>query len=374
MTARDWSITVSARTCAVIALAIVTLAILVTGAGLSSTPATAAPASVPPSNGHEFDAPSGIAYAAEHIWVTNRAGNSVTEIDPTNGAWLHTFHGTPYSFDAPDAVIADGAVLFVANAAGSITELGAGSGNAITVLTGSQYGFSDPVALARSGGTILVVNAGNPTSKGSVTEIDAATGAVERVASGPTYGFDSPDAVAADSGNAFVSDRASNGVTEINVATGHLVAHVAGSGLDRPDGIGISSGHVWVADSASNGVTELEESPLSVTRSFNDSDGSYGFGQPSVTVTYAGYAFVITPYGSSPMVTKLSATTGVPSWYMCNTNGPYYFSNLSAMAVAGTNMWVVSHNGANNPNSAAATGSLTELETGSGALLRTIPT
>ena len=74
------------------------------------------------------------------------------------------------------------------------------------------------------------------------------------------------------------------------------------------------------------------------------------------------------------MVTKLSAATGVPSWYMCNTNGPYYFSVLSAMTVAGTNMWVVSHTGANNPNSAAATGSLTELETGTGALVRTIPT
>ncbi len=306
--------------------------------------------------------------------MTNRAGNSVTEIDPATGAWIHTFHGTQYAFDMPDAIVADGEDLFVANAAGSVTEVAAGNGNALAVLTGSQYGFSDPVAIARSGGTILVVNAGNATTRGSVTEIDAATGAFERVAGGSTYGLNAPDAIATGTGNAFVSDRASNGVTEINVATGHLVAHVAGSGLDRPDGIAISGGHVWVADSGSNAVTELNGSPLAVERSFDDSDGDYGFGQPSVTVAYAGNIFVTSPFGSSPMVTKLSATTGVPSWYMCNTNGPYYFSNLAAMTVEGTNMWVVSHTGANNPNSAAATGSLTELETGTGALVRTIPT
>jgi len=373
MAARDWSISRPARTCAVAVLAAISLAILATGAGLWSAPAEAVP-SAAPSNGHEFAAPSGIAYAAGNIWVTNRSGNSVTEIDPANGAWIHTFHGTQYSFDSPDAIVTDGSDIFVANAAGSVTEIDAANGGAITVLTGSQYGFSDPVAVANSGGTILVLNAGNSTTKGSVTEINAATGAVERVASGSAYGFDGSNAIAASGGNAFVSDRASNGVTEINVATGHLVAHVTGSGLDRPDGIAIINGHVWVADSASNAVTELDESPLAVDRSFDDSDGAYGFGQPSVTVAYAGYVFVITPYGSSPMVTKLSATTGAPSWYMCNTNGPYYFSNLSAMTVAGTNMWVVSHTGANNPNSAAASGSLTELETGTGALVRTIPT
>ncbi len=373
MAVRDWLITVSARACAVTAFATIVLGILVTGAGLSSSPAVAAPASVP-SNGHEFAAPSGIAYAADNIWVTNRAGNSVTEIDPTNGVWLHTFHGTQYGFDSPDAIIADGSDLFVANAAGSVTEVDASNGSPITVLTGNQYRFSDPVALARSGGTILVVNAGNASTEGSVTEIDAATGAMERVASGSTYRFNGPNAIVTNDGDAFVSDRAGNGVTEINVATGHLVAHVTGSGLDRPDGIAISGGYVWVADSASNAVTELEASPLAVKRSFDDSDGAYGFGQPSVTIAYAGYLFVTSPYGSSPMVTKFSATTGVPSWYMCNTNGPYYFSNLSAMTVAGTNMWVVSHTGANNPNAAAASGSLTELETGSGALVLTVPT
>ncbi len=374
MAAHDWSISGLARTWSVTTLATICLAILATGAGFWSAPPEAAPSSLASSNGNEFDAPSGIAYAGGNVWVTNRAGNSVTEIDPANGSWVHTFHGTQYSFDTPDTIIADGSVLFVANAAGSVTKMDAGSGSAIRVLSGSQYGFSDPVALANSGGTILVVNAGNATKGGSVTEIDAATGAVERVASGSAYRFDGPDAIAANGGNAFVSDRMNNGVTEINVATGHLVAHVTGSGLDRPDGIAISSGHVWVADSASNAITELGESPLAVGRSFDDSDGAYGFGQPSVTVAYAGYVFVITPYGSSPMVTKLSAATGVPSWYMCNTNGPYYFSDLSAMTVVGTNMWVVSHTGANNPNSAAATGSLTELKTGTGALVRTIPT
>ena len=73
------------------------------------------------------------------------------------------------------------------------------------------------------------------------------------------------------------------------------------------------------------------------------------------------------------MVTKVEATTGTPDWYMCNTNGPYYFSLRSALAPAGPDLWVASRSGANNPRPAAGTGSLTEMNATSGALIRTVP-
>jgi len=73
------------------------------------------------------------------------------------------------------------------------------------------------------------------------------------------------------------------------------------------------------------------------------------------------------------MVTKVSVTTGLPSWYMCNTNGPYYFSLLSAFAITGDDLWVASRSGANSQTPDAATGSLTELSTVNGALVTTVP-
>jgi hypothetical protein len=128
-----------------------------------------------------------------------------------------------------------------------------------------------------------------------------------------------------------------------------------------------------VADSGSNAATEIDAATGAVIGTETDSDGSYGFGAPLMVIGSDGNVFVASPFGSSPMVTKLSATTGVPSWYMCNTNGPYYFSLLSAFAVSGTDLWVASRSGANSLTPAAQTGSLTELSTDDGSLITTLP-
>ena len=47
---------------------------------------------------------------------------------------------------------------------------------------------------------------------------------------------------------------------------------------------------------------------------------------------------------------------------MCNFNGPYLFNNPQAAVVYGSNLWVVSR----------GSSSLTEMDTDSGALIRTI--
>jgi hypothetical protein len=191
--------------------------------------------------------------------------------------------------------------------------------------------------------------------------------------SGASFAFDQPMALAVTGSVAFVADKGDNSVTEVRIANGHLVRVVAQQGLDAPDGIAISDGNAWVADSAANAATEINATTGAVITTVGDSDGSYGFGAPSVVVATGGYVYVATPFGTSPMVTKVSATSGQPSWYMCNTNGPYYFSLLSAFAVSGTDLWVASRSGANSATPGAATGSLTEMSTGSGALIATFP-
>ena len=150
-------------------------------------------------------------------------------------------------------------------------------------------------------------------------------------------------------------------------AAAHSAATYAGAALDEACFFGLRF------PAQTGPLLGFSRATGAVLGTVTDSDGQYGFGRPSVAIQSGGDVFIASPFGTSPMVTKLSATTGTPSWYMCNTNGPYYFSLLSAFAVSGDHLWVASQSGANSKTPGAKTGSLTELNTGSGALITTLP-
>jgi streptogramin lyase len=321
----------------------------------------------------EFDAPSGLTFGGGNLWVTNQAGNSVTEINPSNGSWLATMNAKRYGFAQPTAIARDAADLFVANGAGSVTELRASTGAFVRVISGPHYHFADPVAIESAGTFVLVLNGGKSNGIGSITVIRASTGKAVRTIAGPSFAFEFPAAFTVSGPDAYVADKGDNSMTEVSIANGRLVRVVAQQGLNLPDGIAVVDGNVWVADSGSNAATEIDAATGAVTGTETDSDGSYGFGAPLMVIGSGGNVFVASPFGSSPMVTKLSATTGQPSWYMCNTNGPYYFSLLSAFAISGSDLWVASRSGANSLTPGAQTGSLTELSTGDGSLIATYP-
>jgi hypothetical protein len=363
-----------AQGAASLAVAVAMVIGLVASICVPLTASTASAASLGIFNATEFDAPSGLSFGGGHLWVSNQAGNSLTEIDPSTGGWLGTFKA---DLDDPTAITTVGPDLFVANATGSLSEVRASDAHVIRTISGSQFGFVDPTALAVSGDTLLVLNAGRPSATppvaGSISEIDAHTGQLLRKVSGPSFAFDDPAALAVSGPHAYIADRGNDSVTEIDIASGARLGVIAGQGLNAPDGVTVTDGHVWVSDAGSNAATDIDESTGTVLATFGDSQGKYGFGSPSVAVASKGYVFIADPFGTSPMVTKLSATTGAPSWYMCNTNGPYYFSLLSALAVSGDHMWVASRSGANSKTPEAKTGSLTELDTGSGALITTRP-
>ena len=323
----------------------------------------------------EFNDPSGLAISAGRLWVANELGNSVTEINPANGSWLASFgNAGAYGFSHPDAITHIGANLFVVNAGGSVTEMTANGGGLERVIAGSTYGFVDPVAVASAGDTLLVLSAGRPRGAGAITEIDANTGALVRLVRGPRYGFASPQALAVSGRNFFVANERNNSVTEVDIATGALVRIDKQDGLRQPDGIAVESGRVWVADRAGASATEINAANGAVMATYSDADGPYGFWHPGPVIAARGNVYVATPFGSSPMVTKVSATRGTPYWYMCNTNGPYYFTRLSAFAVSGNDLWVASRSGDNSATPGAKTGSLTEMLITSGALIRTLPT
>jgi DNA-binding beta-propeller fold protein YncE len=327
------------------------------------------------SSAREFDSPSGLAFGGGHLWVTNQGDNSVTEINPNSGAWLATYLAPRYGFNQPTAITSFGADLFVTNKGGSVSELRASNGAFVRYISGKKFGFADPVAITSVGQRILVLNAGHSgaTPTGSITEFNGRTGALLRTVSGPSFMLENPMAFTVNGADVYVADEGNNSVSEVNFATGALVTVISQQGLDGPDGIAIQDGNIWVADSASNAATEISAATNTVTATDTDADAAYGFGDPLMVIGTGGNVYVASPYGTSPMVTKVSATAGTPYWYMCNTNGPYYFSQLSAFAVSGNDLWVASSSGANSKTPGASTGSLTEMSVTDGSLITTLP-
>jgi hypothetical protein len=322
-------------------------------------------------SGREFDYPSGLVFAGGHLWVANEHGNSVSEINPSNGDWMASLTSGPYGIDAPTAIAANGPDIYVANSVKSISEIDANTRKLVRIIFGTEYQFSKPVAITVAGGRVLVLNAG--TNAGSITEFSAQNGLLLKTISGSRFAFDDPTAFTTDGQDVYVADKGNNSVTEVNMVSGRLVDVIAQQGLSEPDGIAVEDGRIWVADSQDNAATEINAANNAVLSTFTDAEAQYGFGDPATVIAAAGNVYIATPYGTSPMVTKVEATTGTPDWFMCNTNGPYYFSELSAFAVQGNNLWVASRTGANSHTPAAATGSLTEMNIDSGDLVATFP-
>jgi DNA-binding beta-propeller fold protein YncE len=80
------------------------------------------------------------------------------------------YSGASYGFNAPNRVAADGTHVWVTNPPGnSVTELNASNGSPVQVLAGAGYGFAGPWGMAVDGSHIWVTNSGG----GSVTELTA---------------------------------------------------------------------------------------------------------------------------------------------------------------------------------------------------------
>ena len=56
-----------------------------------------------------------MAFDGTYIWVTNSNGNSVTEINASDGSWMLTLYGGSYWFSHPYGVAFDGAHIWVDN-------------------------------------------------------------------------------------------------------------------------------------------------------------------------------------------------------------------------------------------------------------------
>lgn len=106
--------------------------------------------------------------------TTVRGGGSVTDVDASTGILVRLVTGTPYRFDHPVAIAADGSYVFVANDYGnSITLLASPSGSLVSVLSAPNDHFDGPVSIAFDGIHAWVVNVYGD----SVTEFEIETAA-----------------------------------------------------------------------------------------------------------------------------------------------------------------------------------------------------
>jgi hypothetical protein len=325
-------------------------------AGMSAVAAAA------PRSAQRFDQPSAIAVDQGHVWVANRGGNSVTEVS-ANGTWMRTVAASRDRFGAPDAIVADGPDLFVVNATGSLTEITEKSGAFVRSISGKAFSLKNPNAAVLDGADLWVTDG----ASNAVTEIRASDGSLVRVVKNSVkapHGFDDPDAITVAGLDLWVANMKGGGsVTEINASTGSVVRTVNATAdqLSAPDGVAFDGTHVWVTDSATNTLTELHGNGQLVQVVTNSShNGNYGFNVPSVVLFHDKYVYVVSPApGGAPMITQVAIKTGYSEWMMCNSNYAFQFLLPSGLAIDGANLWVA--NAGNN--------SLTEMNAETGVLV-----
>jgi hypothetical protein len=304
------------------------------------------------SAGYGLNAPTAAAVVGPDLFVANQAGNSVSVLNASTGTHLATIAGSPFAFDHPTSIVALGPDLFVANGAGdSVTEINARTRSLVRTIAG----LSDPIALAAGRGHLYVLG-----SRGVVTAITTASGDLAGVASGTRFGFNEPKGIAVRGDNLFVTNSGADSITQIDDRTMTLARTIRGSayGLRRPIGAAINGTDLWVTNEAGDSVTEISTTTGAPLRVVVDHTN---LPTPGPITVGDGYVFTVSPPGNSPMVTQVLPSGAVP-WMMCNTNGPYLFNNPQAAVVSGSNLWVVNKSGS----------SLTEMNTDSGALIRTI--
>jgi DNA-binding beta-propeller fold protein YncE len=69
------------------------------------------------------------------LWVTNFAGNSITELNASNGSLVRVTNAAADGFNSPGVVAVGGTRVWVANSLGnSVTELNASNGSLVRAI------------------------------------------------------------------------------------------------------------------------------------------------------------------------------------------------------------------------------------------------
>jgi hypothetical protein len=310
-----------------------------------------------------FDDPVAMDAAGGHVFVVNQGSGddhgSVTELDGATGALVRVIDAPADRFEHPGALAADGDDLFVADAGpsfpskGWVSELSMQTGALVRVLSGTAYRLQGPSGFAFYGGDVFVDNSG-----GWVSVLDASTGKFFRA-----FNADTPSGpcacMATSAGHLFVADQLGV-VTELDASTGKLVRRLPGN-FDGIGAIAVAGPDLFVADTQGatyGAVSELDTRTGAQVAFFVGA--KHGFYGPGAFAVYGRHLFV----GAQSSVAELDVPTRAFLGY--TTGSKYDFEDPVAMAAAGPDLFVV--NGGVNPDSSDV--GITELVPSTGALVR----
>ena len=155
--------------------------------------------------------PADLTGAGHHMWITNSAGNSVTELGWGRGGRPIVRKGSNSGFLVPGAITSGGGHLWVADLAGNtITELRSDDGTVVRVIRH----VGAPHSLLLFGNRLWVAN---PVAN-AVYLINALTG--ERLRAFRHDGLGYPSALAVSHRLLFVADESKGTITVMDAVTG----------------------------------------------------------------------------------------------------------------------------------------------------------
>jgi hypothetical protein len=289
------------------------------------------------SSQYGFDLPYSISVYGDNAWVPNADGNSVTELDASDGRWIRTMGGAAYGFRQPTGILDDGKHIWVTNTLGnSVTELSASDGSLIRTLSGGNYGFNEPETILDDGTHLWITNIRN-----SVTELSASDGTWIRTLSGGGYHFNYPLGLAFDGTHIWITNYAqvnpNYSVTEVNASDGSLVRVVSGPQyrFNRPARVAVADGSVWVTNPGGNTVTQFKASDGALVRILSGRD--YQFGKPSGIALFGTHLFITNISANS--VDVINAGSG--SLEQIISDAKYRFGDPQAINIANSRAWIV---------------------------------
>ncbi len=268
---------------------------------------------------YAFNHPWSLAYDGAHVWVTNPNGNTVTEINANDGSLVRVLSGASYGFNAPRGIAYDPATArtWITNELGnSLTEVKVSDGSPVQILSGGSYGFSRPNTIMTEGAHLWVTNiAGN-----SVTELNARDGSWIRTLAGGSYGIASPAGLAYDGSNIWISNWSlgSPSVTEANASDGSWIRTIPMS-APRPVGIVALDGNIWVNLWEGSEVVEIRQSDGSIIHTFSATDGGFSF--PNGIVSDGNHLWIVNA-GNSSLTEFLDAGPQRPTVLDQRDDGP----------------------------------------------------
>jgi hypothetical protein len=170
---------------------------------------------------YQFNYPTCVASDGSSVWIGNRNGASITQVNALTGAYVKNI-SLPGS--RPFSLSLDTSSVWVADKnQTTVWKLNRLQGTVDTSFSDSVYQFNDICGVASDGSSVWVSNySGAQDGNGSVTQMSAQNGDFIKNWSNQdaSYGFVNPYAVASDGSFVYVGNYGGVSVTKFNAITG----------------------------------------------------------------------------------------------------------------------------------------------------------